>query len=57
MENILDRATNRKRTNSGANFKTIKKRQTGEGQCPKKSRKYWIALRLRLAAWKTALRV
>jgi hypothetical protein len=24
---------------------------------PEKSRKYWIALRLRLAAWKTALRV
>jgi hypothetical protein len=38
-------------------FKTIKKRHTGESQCIEKSRKYWIALRLRLAAWKTALRV
>jgi hypothetical protein len=40
-----------------ANFKTIKKRHTGESQCPENSQKYWIALRLRLAAWKTALRV
>jgi hypothetical protein len=35
----------------------IKKRHTGESQCPEKSRKYWIAIRLRLTAWKTALRV
>jgi hypothetical protein len=34
----------------GANFKTIKTSHTGESQCPEKSRKYWIALRLRLTA-------